>query len=118
MTDHVRKYSAGYILVALWLGSWVLATIGGWRVYQADQLDHGGLPLWWDYVGSLWLQLSFENLASEAWQIWLAVLVFKHGRYLGATEDKPPQDRMQAQITDLWRWERERRQGRPQPHDA
>jgi amino acid transporter len=75
-----RIGTAAWVLFLLWITSlvWYVATeywLGSWTINTAPE----------------WLEASngiAENNTSEVWQVWLAMLIFKHLREPGSPESK------------------------------
>ena len=85
------EHSLGLALVLLFLVSWAGHAIGGYFVFAADLVEHGGRrPAFADYLASsrFWFE-SFQNWQSEflsiAAMVWLAVYL----RQRWSPESKP-----------------------------
>ncbi|MDP9365436.1 MAG: hypothetical protein M3Q10_14635 [Chloroflexota bacterium] len=91
MRYHLRSYSAGYVLAALWLVFWAAQTWFGWVEYRADEAAHGQAAALAGYA-PVWARTTLENLQSEAWQVLLAALVFRTLFFKGAPESKNPEE--------------------------
>lgn len=68
--SHLRRWGAAYLLLALFLGSWVGQFLAGrWEVEQ--QAAQHGMEFAWSEFWPVFLSATFENWQSE----WLQLLV-------------------------------------------
>jgi hypothetical protein len=75
---HVRRWGAVYILVLLFLGSWLGQFFTQLSRFRAEQQSHGEPFVWADYFVDFWAS-TLENWQSEWFQ-----LVFQAVLLLGA----------------------------------
>ncbi|AXK88237.1 MULTISPECIES: DUF6766 family protein [Nocardia] len=75
---HFRRWGAVYVLVLLFLGSWLGQFFTQLAEFRSEQQEHGQPFLWNDYWASFFAS-TFENWQSE----WLQ-LVFQAVLLLGA----------------------------------
>jgi hypothetical protein len=88
-----RLYGNSLVLAmtACFLGSWLCQSVGGWRAYNHEQLDHNEATLSW---GEYWANADFWDRSLQNWQSeFLAVgsmAIFSvYLRQRGSPESKP-----------------------------
>jgi hypothetical protein len=85
------EYSLTLAFLFLFLGSFFLHALGGSRVYNEEQAQHGGeLVSAWQYMGTsrFWFE-SFQNWQSEFLAIFAMVVLSIFLRQKGSPESKP-----------------------------
>ena len=100
-----RNYSLGIVLLALFLGSWVVQTVAGWREFAAEQASHGQAVAVLGDGGYVWVwaRTTFENVTSEFLQLFAMVVLTAYFIFKGSTESKDGQERMQASLDRIER---------------
>ncbi len=88
-------YSLGIVYVAAWILTWGLHA--GFT-YWADQYPHDTVP--WLLQ---WLETSFENLASEMFQIGFFILAAKYLVFRGSPQSRDGDDEMKAALQRIER---------------
>ena len=100
-----RNYSLGIVLFALFLGSWVVQTVAGWREFAAEQASHGQAVAVLGDGGyaCVWARTTFESVTSEFLQLFAMVVLTAYFIFKGSTESKDGQERMQASLDRIER---------------
>lgn len=75
---HIRRWGAVYLLLILFIGSWLGHFFTQLATFRSEQQEHGQPFLWSDYMSDFWAS-TFENWQSE----WLQ-LIFQAILLLGA----------------------------------
>lgn len=86
---HVRRWGAVYILVLLFLGSWLGQFLAQLSRFRSEQQAHGEPFVWGDYLVDFWAS-TLENWQSEWFQlIFQAILLLgaKHWLFQVDAED-------------------------------
>jgi hypothetical protein len=86
---HFRRWGAVYVLLALFLGSWLVQFFTQLTDFRSEQSAHGEPFLWADYWPQFWAS-TFENWQSEWFQlIFQAILLLgaKHWLFQADAED-------------------------------
>jgi hypothetical protein len=105
MRRFLKNYSLSIVLALLFLGSWILHGLTGWKAYAAEQVEHGGLPALWGSDGFVWrfLEGTFENWQSEFLQLLCMVVLTAWLIHKGSAESRDSSDRMEAKIDEIRR---------------
>ena len=86
---HFRRWGAVYVLLVLFLGSWLGQFVAQLAEFRADQSTHGEAFLWSDFL-TQFLASTLENWQSEWFQlIFQAILLLgaKHWLFQVDAED-------------------------------
>jgi hypothetical protein len=87
MKQHLRRWGAIYILIILFLGSWLGQFLTQLSVEKADAIEHGQ-PFEWSGFWAQFFASTFENHQSEFLQLVVqGVLLLALGRYLFRADD-------------------------------
>jgi hypothetical protein len=107
-----RDYGLGWVLLALFLTSWVLQTWTGWREFQSDQATHGESAVVFGKDGYIWSwsEATFENWQSEFLQLFAMVTLTSFLLFRGSPESKDSDEemkqaleRIEARLTEITR---------------
>lgn len=100
-----RNYNLGMVLFALFLASWIVQTVAGWREFVAEQeaLGQTARVVGDAGYGWVWLRTTFENVTSEFLQLFAMVVLTAYLIFRGSTESKDGQERMQASLDRIER---------------
>lgn len=100
-----RSYSLGIVLLGLFVVSWVLQTLTGWKEFVAEQSSLGATAHVFGEDGYVWAwgQATFENWQSEFLQLLSMVVLTSYLIYKGSTESKDGQERMQDSLDRIER---------------
>lgn len=111
MRRFIRNYSLSIVLALLFLGSWLLHALSGWKAYSAEQVEHGGIPVVWGKEGFIWpfLEGTFENWQSEFLQLLCMVVLTAWLIHKGSAESRDSTDRMEAKIDEIRRMVEEKK---------
>ena len=99
------NYGLAWVLLALFLSSWVLQTWTGWREFQAEQAEHGQpAEVFGDdgYVWN-WAEATFENWQSEFLQLLTMVVLTSVLIFKGSSESKDGDDEMKEALDRIER---------------
>ena len=108
MRRHLRDYSLGYVLFALFVASWVGQTMAGWREFVAELAAHGQAATVFgpDGYAWAWAHRTLENWQSEFLQLFSMVVLTAFLLFKGSTESRDQADRIEAKIDELIGWQR------------
>jgi hypothetical protein len=100
MKRHFRRWGAVYILLVLFLGSWV-----GQFVTQmakvADESRSRGEPFEWSEFQNEFLAATFENWQSEWLQLLVQAVVLLGMKHLIFKADAEDMERLEAKVDEL-----------------
>lgn len=74
MKTHLRRWAAAYILLTLFLASWVGQLFTQMHVFRDEAREHGSKPQWDQFWFEFWKD-TFENWQSEFLQLLAAALL-------------------------------------------
>ena len=97
------NYGLAWVLLTLFLVSWVLQTWTGWREFEAEQREHQqSAQVFGDdgYVWT-WAEATFENWQSEFLQLLTMVTLTSLLIFKGSAESKDSDDEMQAALSRI-----------------
>jgi hypothetical protein len=98
----MKKYGLSIVLLALFLGSWLLQTWFGWQEYVSESQLHGAPAEVLDYFWS-WGEATFENWQSEFLQLLTFVLLSTYLIHKGSPQSKDGSERMERKLDALLR---------------
>ena len=100
MKRPLGNYGLGWVLLALFLSSWVVQTWTGWREFQAEQREHGQPAEVFGADGYVWTwsEATFENWQSEFLQLLAMVTLTSFLVFKGSAESKDSDEEMQAAL--------------------
>ena len=89
-----------WVLLALFLVTWVLQTWTGWREFQAEQQEHQQRAEVFGSDGYIWRcsEATFENWQSEFLQLLTMVTLTSFLIFKGSAESKDSDEEMQAAL--------------------
>src|SRR5215213_6612207 len=98
-----RDYGLGWILLALFLASWVLQTWTGWREFQAEQAEHQQPAEVFGSDGYVWnwAEATFENWQSEFLQLFAMVTLTSFLIFRGSPESKDGDEEMKEALSRI-----------------
>jgi len=98
-----RDYGLGWILLALFLASWVLQTWTGWREFQAEQAEHQQPAEVFGSDGYVWnwAEATFENWQSEFLQLLTMVALTSFLLFRGSPESKDGDEEMKEALARI-----------------
>ena len=102
MGQWVRQRSLGILFVSLFLASWIVQLFFEWRVYFAEQREHGGSASFWS--AGFWEefgQSTFENWQSEFLQLAAFTIATAYLVYAGSSESPDGEERIEAKLDAL-----------------
>ena len=99
------NYGLGWVLLALFLSSWVVQTWTGWREFRAEQAEHGQPAEVFGDGGYVWNwgRSTFENWQSEFLQLFAMVALTSFLIFKGSAESKDSDEEMQAALERIER---------------
>jgi hypothetical protein len=105
MKRPLGKYGLAWVLLALFLSSWVLQTWTGWREFKSEQLEHGQTAQVFGDSGYVWnwSRATFENWQSEFLQVLAFVTLTSFLIFKGSPESRDGDDEMQAKLDRIER---------------
>lgn len=100
MKRPLGNYGLAWVLLALFLVSWVMQTWMGWEEFVAEQNEHEQSAQVFGQDGYIWTwgQATFENWQSEFLQLFSMVILTAYLIYKGSTESKDGQERLQQSV--------------------
>ena len=95
-----KNYNLSIVLLALFLGSWLLQTWTGWVKFAAEQAEKGRVPHWFGSSGYVWdwSQATFENWQSEFLQLLTFVILTAYLIHKGSHESKDTDEEVMASL--------------------
>jgi hypothetical protein len=87
--SHLKRWGAVYVLLALFLGSWLAQFVFTMREVENEAMQHGGAFEWTEFW-PIFLSATFENWQSEWLQLILQAVVLlgmKHILFAADAED-------------------------------
>ncbi|HET9394569.1 MAG TPA: DUF6766 family protein [Nitrospiraceae bacterium] len=91
------------VLLACFLGSWLMQAWTGWMKFAAEQQQHNQLPTVFGSDGYIWefAAATFENWQSEFLQLLAMVVLTSFLIHRGSAESKDSNDRLEAKVDAL-----------------
>ena len=105
MKRPLGRYGLGWVLLTLFLVSWVIQSWTGWREFQSEQTEHGQAAQLFGDSGYIWnwARATFENWQSEFLQLLAFVTLTSFLIFKGSPESKDGDDEMQAKLDRIER---------------
>jgi hypothetical protein len=105
MVRFLKNYSLSLVLAALFIVSWILHGLTGWKAFVADQKEHGTSAVFWGEDGYVWefLKQTLENWQSEFLQLLSMVVLTAWLVHKGSAESRDSSDRMERKIDEIKR---------------
>lgn len=98
-----HRRGLGYVLVVLYVVSWLVHLVTGWQEFVADQVAHWEMAAVWGEDGYVWtwLSSSFENIMSEFLQLGVFVVLTAILIFEGSAESKDSDDRLESKVDEI-----------------
>jgi hypothetical protein len=100
MPMHMRRWGAVYILVILFLGSWLGQLITQSIEFTSQQQQHGGSFSWGEFLPNF-LAATFENWQSEWLQLVFQAVLLLGAKHLLFKVDAEDLERIERKIDQL-----------------
>ena len=97
---HLRRWGAVYVLLVLFLGSWVGHFFAELAEFTADQEQHGQEFAWSDYL-PVFTASTLENWQSEWLQLVFQALLLLGAKHLIFKVDAEDQERLEQKIDEI-----------------
>jgi hypothetical protein len=99
------NYGLAWVLLALFLGSWVIQTWMGWEQFVAEQNAHGQSAKVFGQDGYVWNwgEATFENWQSEFLQLLTFVVLTKFLIFKGSAESRDSDDETKETLARIER---------------
>jgi hypothetical protein len=100
-----QSYSLSIVLACLFIASWLLQAITGWKHFSSEQEQHGQVPKVLGDDGYIWnfLADTFQNWQSEFLQLTAFVILTVWLIHKGSPESRDSNDRMERKIDEIKR---------------
>lgn len=102
MKKHLRRWGAAYLLLALFLGSWIGQLVFQVQAVAAEAKDHGQ-AFEWPQFWKEFLASTFENWQSEWLQLLVQAAVLLGMKHLIFKADAEDEERVEAKLDGLLR---------------
>jgi membrane protein implicated in regulation of membrane protease activity len=98
-----RDYGLGWVLLALFLASWVVQTWTGWREFRAEQSEHQQTAAVFGSGGYVWnwARTTFENWQSEFLQLFAMVTLTSVLIFRGSAESKDGDEELKEALARI-----------------
>lgn len=97
---HLRKWGAVYLLVLLFLGSWIGQFFTELSQFRSEQSTHGEPFLWGDFLMQFG-QSTFENWQSEWLQLVFQAVLLLGAKHLIFRVDAEDLERLEAKVDQI-----------------
>jgi hypothetical protein len=100
-----RDYGLGWVLLALFLGSWAVQTWTGWREFQSEQRSHQESAQVFGADGYIWRwgEATFENWQSEFLQLLAFVTLTSFLLFRNSPESRDGDDEVKEKLNRIER---------------
>jgi hypothetical protein len=98
--SHVRRWGAVYVLLLLFIGSWLGHFFAQLSEFRNEQETHGQAFAWADYW-SAFLASTFENWQSEWLQLVFQAILLLGAKHLIFRVDAEDLERLEAKVDEL-----------------
>ena len=102
MKAHLRKWGAAYLLLALFLASWLGQFFAQLAELRQEAAVNGTAFDWSEFFPKFW-SATFENWQSEFLQLLWQVVGLAYFLYIGSPASKENDDRLEAKVDALLR---------------
>ena len=101
----LRNYSLSIVLLALFIGSWIIQTVTGWIEFRAQQAAHHEAAQLFGANGYIypWAKATFENWQSEFLQLLTFVVLTSFLIHKGSHESKDSDERLKQAVDRIER---------------
>jgi hypothetical protein len=98
-----HNYSLGWILLALFLVSWIIQSWTGWREFESEQRSHQQSAEVFGADGYVWTwgEATFENWQSEFLQLLAFASLTSFLIFQGSPESRDSEDEVKATLARL-----------------
>jgi hypothetical protein len=100
--SHVRRWGAVYVLLALFIGSWLGQFFTQLSDFRSDQQEHGQSFSWADYWPQFFAS-TFENWQSEWLQLVFQAILLLGAKHLIFRVDAEDMERLEAKVDKITR---------------
>lgn len=97
---HVRRWGAVYLLVLLFLGSWLAQFFVQLAQFSAEQTQHGA-PFKWSEYWATFLSSTFENWQSEWLQLVFQAILLMGAKHLLFRTEAEDMERVEEKVDEL-----------------
>jgi hypothetical protein len=99
----LRDYGLGWVLAALFIGSWIGQFLVGWQDFVAEASEHGQTAAVWGESGYIWKfgAQTLENWQSEFLQLLTFMVLTSFLIFRGSPESKDSDEETQNMIRSL-----------------
>lgn len=97
---HLRRWGAVYVLLVLFLGSWVGQFFAELAEFTADQEQHGQEFAWSDYL-PVFTASTLENWQSEWLQLVFQAILLLGAKHLIFKVDAEDQERLEQKVDEI-----------------
>jgi hypothetical protein len=98
-----RERNLAIVLLALFLGTWLIQLWTGWQQFQSEQTEHAQTAVWFGQDGYIWsfLQSTMENWQSEFLQLLTFVVLTSFLVFRGSPESRDSDDEMKVLLESI-----------------
>lgn len=97
---HLRRWGAVYVLLMLWLGSWLGQFVSQLTEFRAEQSTHGE-PFTWADFWPAFFSSTFENWQSEWLQLIFQAILLMGAKHWIFRVDAEDMERIEAKIDKI-----------------
>lgn len=97
---HIRRWGAVYILLLLFLGSWLGQFFTQLSEFRSEQAAHKEPFLWSDYLASF-ASSTFENWQSEWLQLVFQAILLLGAKHIMFRVDAEDMERLEAKVDQI-----------------
>jgi hypothetical protein len=97
---HFRRWGAVYVLVLLFLGSWIGQFFTQMVEFTGEQSEHGQAFAWSDFLPSFFAS-TFENWQSEWFQLVFQAILLLGAKHLLFQADAEDLERIERKLDDI-----------------
>jgi hypothetical protein len=99
---HLRRWGAAYVLLALFLGSWIGQFFTQLAEFRQEEAAHGQ-PFEWREFLSVFFSATFENWQSEWLQLLVQAVLLLAMKHMIFRADAEDMERLQSKVDALLR---------------
>ncbi len=97
---HLRKWGAVYLLLLLFLGSWIGQFFTELAEFRSDESTHGDPFSWGNYL-TVFFSSTFENWQSEWLQLVFQAVLLLGAKHLIFRVDAEDMERLEAKVDEI-----------------
>jgi hypothetical protein len=97
---HLRRWGAVYVLVLLFVGSWIGQFFTQMVEFTSDQSEHGQAFAWTDFLPNFFAS-TFENWQSEWLQLVFQAILLLGAKHLLFQADAEDLERIERKVDDI-----------------